>query len=233
MGFDIVHLNTHKSFSTPHGGGGPGAGPVACSEELERFLPVPRIVRDDDGAFRFDHDRPDSVGKVKGFWGNFGVLVRAYAYVRGLGGPGLRDASETAVLNANYLLSRLREAYDLPFDRVCAHEFVLSARRQKRRSEVRALDIAKRLMDYGFHPPTVYFPLLVEEALMVEPTETESRETLDRFAEAMLEIAAAAEAGDSALREAPTTTPVRRLDEVRAVKQPILRAPRPAPEVPA
>jgi glycine dehydrogenase subunit 2 len=229
MGFDIVHINTHKSFSTPHGGGGPGAGPVACTEALERFLPVPRVARRDDGSLRWDFDKPDSVGKVKGFWGNFGVLVRAYAYIRGLGGPGLRDASENAVLNANYLLSKLRDDYDLPFDRVCAHEFVLSARRQKREHEVRALDIAKRLMDHGFHPPTVYFPLLVEEALMVEPTETESRETLDRFAEAMREIAREAAEQPDVLRTAPHTAPVHRLDEVRAVKQPVLRQPRPAP----
>jgi glycine dehydrogenase subunit 2 len=230
MGFDIVHVNTHKSFSTPHGGGGPGAGPVACSEELERFLPVPRVRRGEDGTLHWEYDRPDSIGKVKGYWGNFGVLVRAYAYIRGLGGTGLRDVSENAVLNANYLLSRLRDAYDLPFDRTCAHEFVLSARRQKRESNVRALDIAKRLMDHGFHPPTIYFPLLVEEALMVEPTETESRETLDRFAEAMRAIAEEAAAGSDALASAPHAAPVRRLDEVRAVKRPILRQPRPESE---
>jgi glycine dehydrogenase subunit 2 len=223
MGFDIVHINTHKSFSTPHGGGGPGAGPVACSDALERFLPVPRVRREDDGSFRWDVDRPESIGKVKGYWGNFGVLVRAYAYIRSLGATGLREASETAVLNANYLLSRLREAYELPFDRSCAHEFVLSARRQRRASDVRATDIAKRLMDYGFHPPTVYFPLLVEEALMIEPTETESRETLDRFADAMLRIAQEAEREPELLRRAPSRAPVGRLDEVRAVRQPILR----------
>jgi glycine dehydrogenase subunit 2 len=228
MGFDIVHINTHKSFSTPHGGGGPGAGPVCCTDELERFLPVPRIVRD-EGRFAWDHDRPESIGKVKGYWGNFGVLVRAYAYIRGLGAAGLRDASENAVLNANYLLSRLRDAYDVPFDRRCAHEFVLSARRQKRASGVRATDIAKRLMDYGFHPPTVYFPLLVEEALMVEPTETETRETLDRFADAMLRIAGEASELPDLLKEAPTRAPVHRLDEVRAVRRPVLRQPSPEP----
>jgi glycine dehydrogenase subunit 2 len=224
MGFDIVHFNTHKSFSTPHGGGGPGAGPVAVTDRLEPFLPTPVLRREPAGALAFDHDRPRSIGKLKAHVGNAGVLVRAYAYIRALGAEGVRDAAETAVLNANYVLARLRGAYDVPFDRLCKHEFVLSARRMKREHNVRALDVAKRLMDFGFHPPTVYFPLLVEEALMIEPTETESRETLDAFADAMLAIAREAAEDPEILRSAPHTTLVGRLDEVRAVKQPVLRS---------
>ena len=224
MGFDIVHFNTHKSFSTPHGGGGPGAGPVAVVDRLEPFLPSPVLRRDAGGALAFDHDRPQSIGKLKAHVGNAGVLVRAYAYIRALGAEGVREAAETAVLNANYLLARLRGAYDVPFDRLCKHEFVLSARRLKREHNVRALDVAKRLMDFGFHPPTIYFPLLVEEALMVEPTETEPREELDAFADAMLAIAREAAEDPEVLRTAPHTTLVGRLDEVRAVKQPVLRS---------
>jgi glycine dehydrogenase subunit 2 len=222
MGFDIVHFNTHKSFSTPHGGGGPGAGPVAVVDRLEPFLPTP-VLRRGPGGLSFDHDRPQSIGKLKAHVGNAGVLVRAYTYIRSLGAEGVREAAETAVLNANYLLARLRGAYDAPFDRLCKHEFVLSARRLKREHDVRALDVAKRLMDFGFHPPTVYFPLLVEEALMVEPTETEAREELDAFADAMLAIAREAAEDPQVLRTAPHTTLVGRLDEVRAVKQPVLR----------
>src|SRR5205085_4848845 len=187
MGFDIVHYNLHKTFSQPHGGGGPGGGPVAVRETIEPFLPVPAIVRDGE-AYRLDYDRPKSIGKVRGFLGPFGVFVRSYAFIRAYG-PALREMSEAAVLNANYLLALLREAYDVPFDRLCMHEFVLSARRLKREHGVTALDVAKRLMDYGFHPPTIYFPLVVPEALMIEPTETEAKETLDAFADAMLAIA--------------------------------------------
>jgi glycine dehydrogenase subunit 2 len=224
MGFDIVHFNTHKSFSTPHGGGGPGAGPVAVSDELEAYLPTPTVRRLDDGSFVLDRDRPLTIGKLKSHVGNVGVLVRAYAYIRGLGAEGIREAAELAVLNANYLLARLRGgAYDLPFDRICKHEFVLSARSLKREHGVRALDVAKRLMDYGFHPPTIYFPLLVDEALMFEPTETETREQLDAFVSAMRAIAVEAVEEPDTLKHAPHTTRVRRLDEVRAVKQPVVR----------
>jgi glycine dehydrogenase subunit 2 len=224
MGFDIVHFNLHKTFTTPHGGGGPGAGPVAVTEALEPFLPAPVVRRHDDGSYALDHDRPLSIGRMKGFHGNVGILVRAYAYIRALGQAGLRDVAETAVLNANYVLAGLRGVYDLPFDRHCKHEFVLSARTLKREHGVRALDVAKRLMDFGIHPPTIYFPLLVDEALMVEPTETESRETLDVFVAAMRRIAEEAAESPELLHEAPHGTPVRRLDEVKAAKEPVLRA---------
>jgi glycine dehydrogenase subunit 2 len=222
MGFDIVHINLHKTFSQPHGGGGPGGGPIAVRSTLEPYLPAPQVVRRDDGTFGLDHDRPRSIGRVRGFTGPFGVFVRSYAYIRTYG-PMLRDMSEAAVLNANYMLARLKEAYDLPFDRHCMHEFVLSARSLKRDHGVTALDVAKRLMDYGFHPPTVYFPLIVPEALMVEPTETETLETLDAFCDAMLAIAREAEERPELLKEAPHSRPVGRLDEVRAVRQPIVR----------
>jgi glycine dehydrogenase subunit 2 len=221
MGFDIVHYNLHKTFSQPHGGGGPGGGPVAVRKTLEPFLPVPAVVRDGE-RFRLDYDRPKSIGKVRGFTGPFGVFVRAYAYIRSYG-PGLREMSETAVLNANYLLARLRDAYDLPFDRLCMHEFVLSARRLKREHGVTALDLAKRLMDYGFHPPTIYFPLIVPEALMIEPTETETKETLDAFVEAMVAIAREAADNPELLKEAPHDRPVRRLDEVKAAKRAVVK----------
>jgi glycine dehydrogenase subunit 2 len=222
MGFDIVHINLHKTFSQPHGGGGPGGGPIAVRETLEPYLPVPAIIRAEDGSFALDLDRPKSIGKVRGFTGPFGVFVRSYAYIR-MYGPRLREMSEVAVLNANYLLARLREAYDLPFDRLCMHEFVVSARGMKREHGTSALDVAKRLMDYGFHPPTVYFPLIVPEALMVEPTETEAKETLDAFADAMLAIAREAEDSPELLKEAPHGRPVKRLDEVRAAKHPIVK----------
>jgi len=221
MGFDIVHYNLHKTFSQPHGGGGPGGGPVAVRRELEPFLPVPTVVRDGD-AFRLDSDRPKTIGKVRGFGGPFGVFVRAYAFMR-MWGPGLRDMSEIAVLNANYVLARVRGAYDLPVDRHCMHEFVVSARNLKREHGITALDVAKRLMDHGFHPPTIYFPLIVAEALMIEPTETETRETLDAFCDAMLAIAQ--EAGDDPqmLKDAPHTRPVSRLDEAEAAKRLLVR----------
>jgi glycine dehydrogenase subunit 2 len=221
MGFDIVHFNLHKTFSQPHGGGGPGGGPVAVRAKLEPFLPVPAVVRAGD-AFRLDYDRPKSIGKVRGFTGPFGVFVRAYAYIRAYG-PALRQMSETAVLNANYLLARLKDAYDLPFERLCMHEFVLSARSLKRAHGITALDVAKRLMDYGFHPPTIYFPLVVPEALMIEPTETETKETLDAFAEAMLAIARDAAERPEVLKEAPHARPVRRLDEVKAAKRAVVK----------
>ena len=224
MGFDIVHFNLHKTFGTPHGGGGPGAGPLAVTAELEPFLPVPVLVRRADGSFALEREaeRPLSVGQVRGFPGPFGVLVRAYAFLRAWG-PGLKEMSEAAVLNANYLLARLRDAYELPYDRLCMHELVLSAQRLKRDHGVSALDVAKRLMDYGFHPPTIYFPLVVPEALMIEPTETESKETLDAFADAMLAIAREAQTDPELVRSAPHATVVKRLDEARAVKQPVVR----------
>jgi glycine dehydrogenase subunit 2 len=223
MGFDIVHINLHKTFSQPHGGGGPGGGPIAVARRLEPFLPIPAIVRDGD-RYAFDHDRPQSIGKVRGFYGPFGVFVRSYAFILAYG-PRLREMSEVAVLNANYLLARLRDAYELPFDRLCMHEFVLSARPLKREHGVTALDVAKRLMDYGFHPPTVYFPLLVDEALLIEPTETETRETLDAFADVVAEILREAQEDPTIAREAPYTTPVRRLDEAAAAKRPVIRQP--------
>jgi glycine dehydrogenase subunit 2 len=221
MGFDIVHINLHKTFSQPHGGGGPGGGPIAVRKSLEPFLPVPAVVRRNEG-FALDFDRPLTIGKVRGFTGPFGVFVRSYAYIRSYG-PGLREMSEVAVLNANYLLARLKEAYELPFDRLCMHEFVVSARRLKRERGASALDVAKRLMDYGFHPPTIYFPLIVPEALMIEPTETEAKETLDAFADAMCAIAREAEESPELLKEAPHGRPVQRLDEVRAAKRPVLK----------
>ena len=222
MGFDIVHINLHKTFSQPHGGGGPGGGPIAVRSSLEPFLPVPAVVRNGDGSYALDFDRPKSIGKVRGFTGPFGVFVRSYAYIR-MYGPRLREMSETAVLNANYVLARLKDAYELPFDRLCMHEFVLSARKLKRDYGVTALDVAKRLMDYGFHPPTIYFPLIVPEALMIEPTETETKETLDAFCDAMLAIAREAAESPELLKEAPHNRPVRRLDEVRAAKNPVVK----------
>jgi glycine dehydrogenase subunit 2 len=227
MGFDIVHYNLHKTFTQPHGGGGPGAGPIAVSDRIEPFLPRPQVVRRDDGAFDLDFDRPKSIGRLRGFQGNYGVFVRSYAYILSLGADGLQEASETAVLNANYLMARLRETAgeDLPaaYDRTCMHEFVLTGGPMKRRLGIRTSDLAKRLLDHGVHPPTVYFPLLVDEALLIEPTETETRETLDAFAETVGEILREAEEDPEIARGAPYTTPVRRLDEARAAKRPIVR----------
>lgn len=222
MGFDVVHLNLHKTFSTPHGGGGPGSGPVGVKAILEQYLPKPVVALSKDGSYYLDHDRPSSIGKVKGFYGNFGVLVRAYAYIRTMGPDGLKRVSEHAVLSANYLMRRLAGVYDLPFDAVCKHEFVLSGRRQKKQG-VKTLDIAKRLLDFGVHPPTIYFPLIVEECLMIEPTETESLETLDAFADIMLSIAKEAEENPEFVKSAPHNTVVGRLDEVTAARNPVLR----------
>ena len=218
MGFDIVHMNTHKTFATPHGGGGPGAGPVAVRERLTPFLPVPVVEREADGTFRLDHDRADSIGRVHGFHGNFGVLVRAYAYVFANGGDGLREVAERAVLNARYLAEQVKGEYPLAFPGPPMHEFVSTAKPLKAHG-VRAMDVAKRLIDLGFHPSTVYFPLTVDESMMVEPTETESKETLDAFAEAMLQAAREARESPELLHEAPVTTPVRRLDEARAARK--------------
>jgi glycine dehydrogenase subunit 2 len=228
MGFDIVHFNLHKSFTQPHGGGGPGSGPIATSQRIAPFLPRPLVVRRDDGSFALEHDRPSSIGRLRGFHGNYGCFVRAYAYICSLGADGLKDASEAAVLNANYLLARLRrkgvaEYVPLAYGELCMHEFVLSGAPMKRALQIKTLDLAKRLLDHGFHPPTVYFPLLVEEALMVEPTETETRETLDAFADAIAAILAEAAADPQVAAGAPYTTPVRRLDEVAAAKRPVIR----------
>ncbi|MDO9556906.1 MAG: aminomethyl-transferring glycine dehydrogenase subunit GcvPB [Coriobacteriia bacterium] len=217
MGFDALHINLHKTFSTPHGGGGPGAGPVAVRDILAPYLPGPLAARLGDGAFGLQTPER-SIGRVRSFNGNVGVLVRAYAYVRALGGEGLEEASEQAVLSANYLKEKLRGAYDLPYDQTCMHEFVLSGKRLRKEFGVHALDVAKRLLDYGYHPPTIYFPLIVEEAIMIEPTETEGKQTLDRFVEIMLRIAEEAECDPDLLHGAPYDTPVRRLDEAGAIK---------------
>jgi len=224
LGFDIVHLNLHKTFSTPHGGGGPGAGPIAVTQSLAPFLPTPLVERvEGEGSESYRFVTPSqSIGPIGGTHGNFGVLVHAYTYLRLHGAEGLRQISENAVINANYLLARLRDHYDLPYDRRCMHEVVLSARRQRKHG-VKALDVAKRLIDYGIHPPTMYFPLIVEEALMIEPTETEGIETLDYFVEVMQAIAKEAEEQPELLKEAPHHTPNTRLDEARAARRPDLR----------
>ncbi|UQZ82237.1 putative glycine dehydrogenase (decarboxylating) subunit 2 [Paenibacillus konkukensis] len=222
MGFDVVHLNLHKTMSTPHGGGGPGAGPVGVKSTLAPYLPKPLVARRDDGSYYLDADRPESIGRVKAFCGNFGILVRAYAYIRSYGPEGLREVSECAVLNANYMMKRLAPHYDIPYaGRSCKHEFVMSGRALKKYG-VRTLDVAKRLLDFGYHPPTIYFPLNVEECLMIEPTETESKETLDAFIETMIRIAREAEEQPELLLEAPHDTPVRRLDETAAARKPVL-----------
>ena len=227
MGFDIVHFNLHKSFTQPHGGGGPGSGPIAVSERIAPFLPRPVVVHR-DFSYDLDYERPKSIGRLRGFHGNYGCFVRAYAYICSLGADGLKDASETAVLNANYLLARLREQdvaeyLPLAYGELCMHEFVLSGGPMRRTLQIRTLDLAKRLLDFGYHPPTVYFPLLVDEALMIEPTETETRETLDEFAEAIAAILREAAEDPEIARNAPYTTPVRRLDEVAAARRPIIR----------
>jgi glycine dehydrogenase subunit 2 len=222
MGFDIVHMNTHKTFATPHGGGGPGAGPVSVGERLVPFLPSPMVGRRDDGSFTLDDDRPDSIGRVHGFYGNFGVLVRAYAYVFLHGADGLAAVSERAVLNANYLATLVRHAFPLAFPGRPMHEFVATAK-PLRSEGIRAMDVAKRVIDLGFHPSTVYFPLVVDEAMMVEPTETESKETLDAFAAALVQAAGEAETDPDLLHAAPVSTPVGRLDEARAARHLKLR----------
>jgi glycine dehydrogenase subunit 2 len=253
MGFDIVHFNLHKTFTQPHGGGGPGAGPIAVSERIEPFLPVPQVIRragrgDADSGFGpssangpvsagekggepvfdLDFDRPRSIGRLRGFQGNFGVFVRSYAYIRSLGRDGLREASEVAVLNANYLKARLGEKdigeyLPIAFDRTCMHEFVLSGRGAREKLGIKTLDIAKRMLDHGVHPPTVYFPLLVDEALMIEPTETEPKERLDHFVDVVRSILEEAQRDPEIARAAPYTTPVRRLDEAGAAKRPVVR----------
>jgi glycine dehydrogenase subunit 2 len=221
MGIDVLHFNLHKTFSTPHGGGGPGSGPVAVNAALAPFLPVPMPAFQDD-RYYFDYDRPQTIGKVRAFYGNFSVMVKAYAYILALGMAGLRQIAETAVLNANYIRARLQDVYHVPYKKMCKHECVLSDKLQNEH-DVTTMDIAKRLMDYGFHPPTVYFPLIVHGAMMIEPTETESKETLDAFIDAMRAIAREAEAEPHTLKAAPHITKVRRLDETTAARKPRLR----------
>ena len=220
-GFDIVHVNLHKTFSTPHGGGGPGAGPVGVKEKLAPFLPVPLVEKDGD-RYYLDYNLPQSIGRIRAFYGNVSVIIKAYAYILALGGTGLARATRGALINANYLLSKLKNTFPAPYGDRCMHEFVLSATNLKEQG-VRALDVAKALIDRGFHPPTVYFPLTVPEAMMIEPTETETRETLDEFAAAMIEIAEQARNNPDSLHESPTKAGVRRLDEVKAARQPVLR----------
>lgn len=221
MGFDVVHLNLHKTFSTPHGGGGPGSGPVGVKKDLVEFLPVPVIEKQGEG-YVLNYDKPLSIGKVKSFYGNFGVLVRAYTYVLTMGADGLKKASELAVLNANYMKEKLKDHYYLPIDEVCKHEFVLGGLGQGLQ-EVTTLDIAKRLLDYGYHPPTIYFPLIVDSAIMIEPTESESKETLDGFIDVMIKISKEAKENPELVKSAPHNTIVRRLDEVKAARNPVLK----------
>ncbi|EHL07361.1 glycine dehydrogenase [Desulfitobacterium hafniense DP7] len=222
MGFDVVHLNLHKTFSTPHGGGGPGSGPVGVKEFLAPYLPKPVAIRTPEGRYSWDDDRPLSIGRVRAFQANFGVLVKAYAYIRALGGEGLKAASQNAVLNANFLMSILKEHYHLPYDRVCMHEFIITPKNLKNYG-IHTLDIAKRLLDYGYHPPTIYFPLIVEEAMMIEPTETESLETLEQFAQVMIQIAEEVKQDAEMVKNAPHDTLVTRLDETGAARKPDLR----------
>jgi glycine dehydrogenase subunit 2 len=221
LGVDVIHINLHKTFSTPHGGGGPGAGPVAVKKELAPYFPVP-VIEKDRGVYRLNDDRPHSIGKMRAFYGNFGVILKAYAYILSMGSEGLKRASEMAVLNANYLMKRLKDYYHLPYDRPCMHECVFTDLFQEK-YHVSTLDIAKRLIDYGYHPPTIYFPLVVKAALMIEPTETESKESLDGFIETMIAIAKEAEEDPDLLRQAPQKVKVRRLDEVLAARKPKLK----------
>lgn len=223
IGIDVMHMNLHKTFSTPHGGGGPGAGPVGVKKELIPFLPYPVVMEGEDGMPMLDYDRPLSIGKVRGFYGSFSVLAKAYAYILSLGARGLREASENAVLNANYVMHALREDYAIPHDRICMHECVIAPTEEMLANGVHTTDIAKTLIDFGYHPPTIYFPLIVHEAMMIEPTESESRETLDAFIAAMKEIARMARENPEALHQTPTTTPIGRPDEVQAARKPVLR----------
>lgn len=222
MGFDVIHLNLHKTFSTPHGGGGPGSGPVGCKKILTPFLPTPVVVKEND-KYRLDYDRPQTIGTVKHFYGNFLVVVKALSYILTLGKEGIPEAAQNAVLNCNYLMNKLKDVYNMAFDEGCMHEFVMTISNLKKDKDVSAMDIAKALLDNGIHPPTMYFPLIVEEALMVEPTETESKETLDEVSDVLHKIYEEAIANPAALHEAPVSTPVRRLDEVNAARNPHLR----------
>ncbi len=224
LGFDVVHLNVHKTLATPHGGGGPGAGPVGVTEALAPFLPVPTVVRRDDGCYALSDDHPSSIGAVAPFYGHFAVLVRAYAYLLALGGNGLREATDHAVLNANYLRVKLQAAFDIPYNRICMHEVLLSAGRQTNQTGITTLDFAKALIDAGYHPPTIYFPLIVHEAMMIEPTETESKDTLDAFIADLLRIAQLAETRPETFAALPETTAISRVDETRAARAMILKA---------
>ena len=221
MGFDIVHLNLHKTFATPHGGGGPGSGPVGVKIKLEKFLPIPRIGKTKDGQYIFDYDAPESIGKIKSYYGNFSVLLKAYIYICMMGKNGLKEASEISVLNANYMKKKLlfSKKFEMPYMDIRKHEFVLSAEKLKEEKGISAKDIAKRLLDYGLHPPTIYFPLIVKEALMIEPTETESKDDLDKFVNTLIKIA---DEKPDLVKDAPDNTPVKRVDEVEATKNPIL-----------
>ncbi|MCH4404374.1 aminomethyl-transferring glycine dehydrogenase subunit GcvPB [Staphylococcus haemolyticus] len=221
MGFDAVHLNLHKTFTGPHGGGGPGSGPVGVKKELASYLPKPMVIKDGD-TFKYDNDIKNSIGRVKPFYGNFGIYLRAYTYIRTMGAEGLREVSEAAVLNANYIKASLKDHYEIPYEQYCKHEFVLSGSKQKEHG-VRTLDMAKRLLDFGVHPPTIYFPLNVEEGLMIEPTETESKETLDYFIDAMIQIAEEAKNDPDKVLEAPYSTIIDRLDETTAARKPVLK----------
>jgi glycine dehydrogenase subunit 2 len=222
FGIDVMHFNLHKTFSTPHGGGGPGSGPVACKKALEPYLPVPRI-RKEGTSFKFDFTQPKTIGKVKAFWGNIGMHIRAYTYIRFHGPEGVRRNAEHAVLNANYLMSLLKKRFKVAYPRICMHEFVIDNTPYAKKTGVRTLDMAKRLLDYNYHPPTIYFPLIVHEAMMIEPTETENKETLDAFAAALLKIADEAKTDPEKVKTAPHTMPVKRLNEVKAAKEPIVR----------
>jgi glycine dehydrogenase subunit 2 len=221
MGFDIVHLNLHKTFATPHGGGGPGGGPVGVKIKLEKFLPIPRIGKTKQGDYVFDYNAPDSIGKIKGFYGNFSVLLKAYIYILMMGGKGLKEASEIAVLNSNYMKKKILDSkkYDMPFKDLRKHEFVISCNKLKQEKNVKAMDVAKRLLDHGLHPPTVYFPLIVKEPLMIEPTESESKKDLDKYIEILIKIA---DEDPNLVKSAPNNTPVKRVDEVGATKNPLL-----------
>jgi glycine dehydrogenase subunit 2 len=219
LGFDVIQLNLHKTFSTPHGGGGPGSGPVGVRAKLVDYLPVPRIIKN-DSTYSWSENFPDTIGRVRAFYGNFNVIVKAYTYIRSLGAEGLTRATEMAVLNANYIKEKLKPHFDLAYDRICMHECVFSGKRQVAESGVHTTDIAKRLIDFGYHPPTIYFPLIVPEAIMIEPTETESKETLDTFCNAMIAIAREAKENPQRVKDAPLSTPVSRLDEVLAARKP-------------
>ena len=221
MGFDVIHFNLHKTFSTPHGGGGPGSGAVGVKKELIPFLPLP-IINKEGEKYYFDYERENSIGKVKNFYGNFGVLVKTYSYIKTMGAAGLKHASQVAVLNTNYIKEKLKDHYKLPYDTLYKHEVVFAGLKNND-SDIKTLDVAKRLLDYGYHPPTVYFPLIVPEALMIEPTETESRETIDSFIEVMIKIAEEAKENPELLRNAPHTTPVRRIDQVKAARDLVVK----------
>jgi len=217
MGFDIVHINLHKTFSTPHGGGGPGSGPIAVNKNLEKYLPVPR-VKEKNGKYFLDYEYPESIGKILSFYGNFEIIVKAYVYIRMLGTEGIKRVSRNAILNANYLRVKLQDHHEIPYNRTCMHEFVASGKSLKEYG-IKTLDVAKRLLDFGLHAPTIYFPLIVSEALMIEPTETESKDTLDRFVNAMIKIKEEAKENPDLLKEAPHNTPVRRINELKANKE--------------